>query len=135
MTYPNPAEAMAKSIEYFEAGDRDAARYWLDVAGELRAGWRDKSQGYVRSDAEPEFVTDPGSARAHYRQEHADTSVCEHEPYASLFATQHPDATAVLNAVTDDRCPSCGGETISFNGTTVHHSTYAKECEFATAGR
>lgn len=111
-TLLNPGEAMGKSIAEWAKGDRDAARYWLDIASELRAGWSDKSRGYTN------------------------TPPVEHEPAEPLGLTpqqrRQSDITELIDAVRpvdDNRCPACGGETfINQPGDRVHRSTYLVEC-------
>lgn len=156
--YPNPAGAVERSVDAFERGDRDAARYWLDVARELRSGWRDKSQGYVRTDAEREdappapenlepWVLQPDGTeirmtplfREHMRTSHPDTSVCDHDPFlaGADVRTALGDATAVLTSLREAvPCAACGGETFrTTEGTILHRKTYQSECEYATVGR
>lgn len=109
-TLPTPGDALQTSINYFDTGDRDGARYWLDVARELRQG-QHPAEPAAPSDSDGTMRIIPGYAES--------------------------DATAVLNAVAgpDAGCPSCGAQLIPFEGGLVHRSTYRKECEFATAGR
>lgn len=121
-TLPTPAEALERSLSAFDLGDRDAARYWLAVAAELRAG---NPPQPVR------HVFDGANLLA------AGEELEQHAQRAAPMVTQRmvDDATAVMSAVHGNECPSCGGEIITHEGRTIHRSTYAAECEFATVGR
>ena len=114
---PTPAEALERSLDAFENGDRDAARYWLAVATELRAGNPPKPVVHV-------FDAQNLAAGAEQLERQAQAAAS--------------DATAVMNVASDGACPSCGGETfIAYDGSgrAIHRSTYKEECEFATVGR
>lgn len=110
----NPGDAMGKSIAEWAKGDRDAARYWLDIARELRAGWSDRSRGYTN------------------------TPPVEHEPAEPLGLTpqqrRQSDITELIDAVrpADDLCLACGRELIAGpGGIVVHRTSYLVGCDEA----
>ena len=121
-TLPVPADALQTSINYFDAGDRDAARYWLDVARELREGRPSPPVTHV---FEPSQVVEAAAGIEHV----AKVETMRIPGYVD------DDATSVISAVNDNRCPSCGGETFPNSvGNALHRATYLPQCEFATAG-
>ncbi|MET0916700.1 MAG: hypothetical protein ABWY81_10940 [Jiangellaceae bacterium] len=111
---PVPADALQTSINYFDTGDRDAARYWLDVARELRQG---------HAPAPTTVMNEPVPAAD------SDSTMRIIPGYSAN------DATAVIASISDNRCPSCNGETFlnSVDGRAIHRATYRPECEFASA--
>lgn len=121
-TLPVPADALQTSINYFDTGDRDAARYWLDVARELREGRPTPPVTHV---FEPSQVAEAAAGIEHA----ANVETMRIPGYVDN------DATSVINAVADNICPNCKGETFrASDGFATHRATYRVECEFATAG-
>lgn len=124
-TLPAPSDALQTSINYFDAGDRDGARYWLDVARELR-------EGLPLSDYDRERFAE--MVRLATPTEPAVVPV-ESDSTIRIPGYIADDATSVISDSLPTSCPSCDRELIVVTGKQVHRNTYQTECEFATAGR